>query len=151
MTPTADPNSPPSPPPAPEPLLCIPNLLSLSRIPLAVALFACVVYEAWLAGLIILLVATATEVGRRRNLVRTPSPSRSARLARSWRGLAACAIVLVASLLAAPLMRAHAEPSTLDRLLATPIPPRDPLDLYARMNGVDPATIKRVVNDYREE
>src|SRR5581483_9397733 len=37
--------------------------------------------------------------------------------------------------------------STLDRLLATPIPPRDPIDLYARMQGVDPASIKRVIND----
>jgi hypothetical protein len=66
---------------------------------------------------------------------------------RPWRWLAACAALLAASWLAAPIARVQAEPSTLDRLLATPIPPRDPLDLYARMNGVDPATIKRVVND----
>jgi len=48
--------------PAPaEPLLNIPNLLSFARIPLAVVLFACVVYELWLAGLVVFLVATATD------------------------------------------------------------------------------------------
>jgi CDP-diacylglycerol--glycerol-3-phosphate 3-phosphatidyltransferase len=44
-----------------EPLLHVPNVLSASRFPLAVALFACIVYEAWLAGLVIFLVATATD------------------------------------------------------------------------------------------
>lgn len=57
MNPAAD----PTPPPAPEPLLCVPNLLSLARIPLAAALFACIVYGAWLAGLVIFVVATATD------------------------------------------------------------------------------------------
>lgn len=48
-------------PPAPEPLLNVPNLLSLARVPLAVVLFALVVHEAWLAGLLVLLVACATD------------------------------------------------------------------------------------------
>lgn len=39
----------------------VPNLLSLSRIPLAVVLFALVVQEAWLAGLIVFVVATITD------------------------------------------------------------------------------------------
>jgi CDP-diacylglycerol--glycerol-3-phosphate 3-phosphatidyltransferase len=56
MNPTADPTRPP-----PEPLLNVPNLLSLARIPLAVVLFACVVAEAWLAGLVVFVVATATD------------------------------------------------------------------------------------------
>ncbi len=50
-----------SAPAAPEPLLNVPNLLSFARIPLAVGLFVCVVQGAWLAGLIIFLVATATD------------------------------------------------------------------------------------------
>lgn len=50
----------PDPAPA-EPLIHIPNLLSLARVPLAVALFACIVYELWLPGLIIFLVAAATD------------------------------------------------------------------------------------------
>lgn len=45
----------------PEPLLHVPNLLSFARIPLAVVLFACVVQEWWLAGLLVFLVATATD------------------------------------------------------------------------------------------
>jgi len=45
----------------PEPLLTVPNLLSASRVPLAVGLFACVVYEAWLAGLVVFLAAAATD------------------------------------------------------------------------------------------
>ena len=45
----------------PEPLLTVPNLFSASRVPLAVGLFACVVYEAWLAGLVIFLAAAATD------------------------------------------------------------------------------------------
>lgn len=48
-------------PAAPEPLLNVPNLLSLARVPLAVALFALVVHEAWLAGLVVFLTATATD------------------------------------------------------------------------------------------
>ena len=47
--------------PPPEPLIHVPNLLSAARIPLAVALFACIVYEAWLPGLVVFLVATATD------------------------------------------------------------------------------------------
>ena len=39
-------------PAAPEPLLNVPNLLSLARVPLAVVLFACVVRAWWLAGLL---------------------------------------------------------------------------------------------------
>jgi CDP-diacylglycerol--glycerol-3-phosphate 3-phosphatidyltransferase len=50
-----------STPSPPEPLIHVPNLLSASRIPLAVVLFACIVYEAWLAGLIVFLIATATD------------------------------------------------------------------------------------------
>ncbi len=45
----------------PESLVNIPNLLSAARLPLAVALFACIVYEAWLVGLILFLLATATD------------------------------------------------------------------------------------------
>jgi len=45
----------------PEPLLTVPNLFSASRVPLAVGLFACVVYEAWLAGLVVFLAAAATD------------------------------------------------------------------------------------------
>jgi CDP-diacylglycerol--glycerol-3-phosphate 3-phosphatidyltransferase len=48
-------------PASPEPLLHVPNLLSFARIPLAVVLFACVVKEWWLAGLLVFLVATATD------------------------------------------------------------------------------------------
>src|SRR5262249_27743102 len=50
--------------PIPNPrssILNVPNVLSFVRIPLAVALFACIVYQAWLAGLVIFLVATATD------------------------------------------------------------------------------------------
>jgi CDP-diacylglycerol--glycerol-3-phosphate 3-phosphatidyltransferase len=45
----------------PEPLLNVPNLLSLARIPLAAVLFAFIVHELWLAGLIVFLVATLTD------------------------------------------------------------------------------------------
>jgi len=48
-------------PPSSEPLLNVPNLLSLARIPLAVVLFACIVYGAWLLGLIVFLAATVTD------------------------------------------------------------------------------------------
>jgi CDP-diacylglycerol--glycerol-3-phosphate 3-phosphatidyltransferase len=50
----------PAPSP-PEPLLHVPNLLSFARIPLAAVLFACVVNQWWLAGLVVFLVATATD------------------------------------------------------------------------------------------
>ena len=39
----------------------MPNALSAVRIPLAIVLFACIVHEAWLAGLIVFLLATATD------------------------------------------------------------------------------------------
>src|SRR5580704_13655356 len=42
-------------------ILTIPNLLSLSRLPLAVLLFACIAYQFWLAGLIIFLLAALTD------------------------------------------------------------------------------------------
>src|SRR6187200_1627574 len=51
----------PSTPSGPEPLLHVPNLLSFARIPLAVVLFVCIVHEWWLAGLVVFLVATATD------------------------------------------------------------------------------------------
>jgi CDP-diacylglycerol--glycerol-3-phosphate 3-phosphatidyltransferase len=51
----------PSAPSGPEPLLHVPNLLSFARIPLAVVLFACIVHEWWLAGLVVFLIATATD------------------------------------------------------------------------------------------
>lgn len=44
-----------------ESLWNVPNFLSIVRIPLAVVLFACIVQELWLAGLIVFLVATATD------------------------------------------------------------------------------------------
>ena len=50
-----------SAPAPPEPLLNVPNLLSLARVPLAAVLFALVVYEAWLAGLVVFAVACATD------------------------------------------------------------------------------------------
>jgi CDP-diacylglycerol--glycerol-3-phosphate 3-phosphatidyltransferase len=62
MTPSADPSpAPPGPPHPAETLLNVPNVLSAARIPLAVMLFACIVYEAWLAGLLVFLVATVTD------------------------------------------------------------------------------------------
>jgi CDP-diacylglycerol--glycerol-3-phosphate 3-phosphatidyltransferase len=45
----------------PNPLLNVPNFLSLVRIPLAVAIFACIVHHFWLAALVLFLVATATD------------------------------------------------------------------------------------------
>lgn len=47
--------------PAREPLLHVPNLLSLSRVPLACALFAQITYELWLGALVVFLVACATD------------------------------------------------------------------------------------------
>src|ERR1700722_7009025 len=44
-----------------EPLINVPNLLSFIRIPLAVVLFACLVQEAWLFGLIVFSVACITD------------------------------------------------------------------------------------------
>ena|SRR5579872_1743706 len=44
-----------------EPLFNVPNVLSFIRIPLAVVLFACIVQEAWLAGLIVFCVACITD------------------------------------------------------------------------------------------
>jgi CDP-diacylglycerol--glycerol-3-phosphate 3-phosphatidyltransferase len=62
MSPSADPSpAPPGPPHPAESLLNVPNLLSGARIPLAVALFACIVQEWWLPGLVVFLVATATD------------------------------------------------------------------------------------------
>jgi CDP-diacylglycerol--glycerol-3-phosphate 3-phosphatidyltransferase len=49
----------PAPPPS---LLNAPNLLSLSRLPLAVLLFALIAYHQWAAGLAVFLVATATDM-----------------------------------------------------------------------------------------
>ena len=53
----------PTAPPLPrfESLLNVPNFLSLSRVPLGVALFVCIAQTAWLAGLILFIVATATD------------------------------------------------------------------------------------------
>lgn len=53
--------APPNPPPRPESLVNAPNLLSAARVPLAVVLFALIVEQAWLAGLIVFLAATATD------------------------------------------------------------------------------------------
>ncbi|MCS6865706.1 MAG: CDP-alcohol phosphatidyltransferase family protein [Gemmataceae bacterium] len=50
-----------STPSQPEPLLHIPNLLSLARIPLAIVLFFCIVKAWWLAALIVFGLATATD------------------------------------------------------------------------------------------
>ena len=46
---------------APDPLLNVPNVLSVARIPLAVVLFACIVHHFWLTALVLFLVATATD------------------------------------------------------------------------------------------
>lgn len=54
----------PDPPPRPAPpaeLLNVPNLLSLSRLPLAVGLFAAVAAGAWGAALVVFLAACATD------------------------------------------------------------------------------------------
>jgi CDP-diacylglycerol--glycerol-3-phosphate 3-phosphatidyltransferase len=44
-----------------ERLANVPNFLSLSRVPLGVALFVCIAHTAWLSGLIVFVVATATD------------------------------------------------------------------------------------------
>jgi CDP-diacylglycerol---glycerol-3-phosphate 3-phosphatidyltransferase len=41
--------------------LTLPNLLTLSRLPLAVVLFACIAYEWWLAGLVVFVLASLTD------------------------------------------------------------------------------------------
>jgi len=48
-------------PPDSHPLLNVPNLLSVARIPLAVAVFACIVHQFWLAALVLFLVACLTD------------------------------------------------------------------------------------------
>ena len=50
-----------APAPRNESLLNVPNLLSFIRIPLAVALFACIVHQLWLFGLVLFSVACATD------------------------------------------------------------------------------------------
>src|SRR5262245_3477390 len=42
-------------------LFTIPNVLTLSRLPLAIVLFACIACEQWLAGLIAFLLASVTD------------------------------------------------------------------------------------------
>jgi CDP-diacylglycerol---glycerol-3-phosphate 3-phosphatidyltransferase len=49
------------PAPGNESLLNVPNVLSFVRIPLAVALFACIVQQLWLLGLVLFVVACATD------------------------------------------------------------------------------------------
>ena len=44
-----------------SPLWNIPNLLSLSRLPLAVGLFVCISHNTWLIGFLLFLVATFTD------------------------------------------------------------------------------------------
>jgi len=51
----------PEPLPAREPLLNVPNLLSLARVPLAVVLFACIVRDLWFAALVVFAVACVTD------------------------------------------------------------------------------------------
>jgi CDP-diacylglycerol--glycerol-3-phosphate 3-phosphatidyltransferase len=60
---TPDPPTAPTPAaPAPaEPLVTVPNLLSLSRLPLAVVLFALIARAEWAGGLAVFLVAAATD------------------------------------------------------------------------------------------
>jgi CDP-diacylglycerol--glycerol-3-phosphate 3-phosphatidyltransferase len=48
-------------PSSPDPLLNVPNLLSLARIPLAVVLFVCITYHAWLVGLLVFIAACITD------------------------------------------------------------------------------------------
>jgi CDP-diacylglycerol--glycerol-3-phosphate 3-phosphatidyltransferase len=50
-----------APAPGNESLLNVPNVLSFVRIPLAVALFACIVQQLWLLGLVLFVVACATD------------------------------------------------------------------------------------------
>jgi CDP-diacylglycerol--glycerol-3-phosphate 3-phosphatidyltransferase len=46
---------------SPEPLIHIPNLLSFSRIPLAVVLFVLIVSQLWLAALVVFIIACLTD------------------------------------------------------------------------------------------
>jgi CDP-diacylglycerol--glycerol-3-phosphate 3-phosphatidyltransferase len=50
-----------TPPPPAEPLVNVPNALSFARIPLAVVLFVCITHQAWLTGLVVFVVACATD------------------------------------------------------------------------------------------
>lgn len=46
----------------PDPrLLNVPNMLTLSRLPLSAVLFACIAHEWWLAGLIVFAIASLTD------------------------------------------------------------------------------------------
>jgi CDP-diacylglycerol--glycerol-3-phosphate 3-phosphatidyltransferase len=45
----------------PEPIWNVPNLLSLSRLPLAILLFVCIGQQAWLAALLLFLLASLTD------------------------------------------------------------------------------------------
>ena len=49
------------PEPRRDSLLTIPNLLTLSRLPLAVIMFACIAHERWLAALLVFGVASITD------------------------------------------------------------------------------------------
>jgi immune inhibitor A len=62
-----------------------------------------------------------------------------------WR-TCACALALLSLGTGWAPNRAHSEPGTLELLEATPIPPRNPIALFARVHGTDPATIPTVVN-----
>jgi CDP-diacylglycerol--glycerol-3-phosphate 3-phosphatidyltransferase len=55
--------SPPDSTPGPkhDPLLNVPNLLSLARIPLAVVVFVCITHQAWLLALVVFVVACVTD------------------------------------------------------------------------------------------
>lgn len=48
-------------PRTPDSLLNVPNLLSGVRIPLAVAVFACIVHQLWLTALVLFVLATVTD------------------------------------------------------------------------------------------
>ncbi|QEL15289.1 CDP-diacylglycerol--glycerol-3-phosphate 3-phosphatidyltransferase [Limnoglobus roseus] len=57
-------------------LTSVPNLLSLSRVPLGISIFACIAYQQWLAALVLFMIATITDWldgwwARRFNLVST--------------------------------------------------------------------------------
>src|SRR5262245_18233664 len=44
-----------------HPLFNVPNLLSLARLPLAIVLFVCIVYQFWIVGLIAFVIACVTD------------------------------------------------------------------------------------------
>lgn len=50
-----------APPPPADSLWSVPNLLSLSRVPLGVAIFVCINYKLWPAALALFAVATVTD------------------------------------------------------------------------------------------